>query len=272
MIKEKIKAILERLTGHQYIEIILRGNAAITAALSIFPKESIILIPEEGGWIHYKKAPAQVGSKTIEIRCDDARINLPDLEEKLKRRKCAAFLYQNPGGYFAEQPMREIYVLCQKYHCLVIMDVSGAIGTPLCNGKYADILVGSFGEWKLVEAKIGGFISSNDKDIWKKVITTIKPLEDAAALQKIEVKLRELPQRIEFLQRLKGKIIQDLRNYSLVYPTDRGFVVIVKYNSETEKQKVINYCIKNKYHYTECPRYIRINKPAISIELKREQE
>src|SRR3990167_8903127 len=124
MLAGDIKTILKTLTHHPFLEIVFRGNAAITAALSIFPKESIILIPEEGGWIHYKKAPAQVGSKTIEIRCDDARINLPDLEEKLKRRKCAAFLYQNPGGYFAEQPMREIYVLCQKYHCLVIMDVS----------------------------------------------------------------------------------------------------------------------------------------------------
>lgn len=272
MIRERIRAILQRLTGHQHLEVVSRGNAAITAALSIFPKESIILIPEEGGWIHYKRAPIQLGLEIIEFRCDDAKISLVDLKEKLSQKKIAAFLYQNPGGYFAEQPMKEIYELCQKHNCLVIMDVSGSIGTPLCDGKYADILVGSFGEWKLVEAKVGGFISCKDELMWEKVKTKVESLNDENSLQKICQQLLQLPTRIDYLQKLRDKIMKDLSGFSILYPKDTGFGVVVKYNSETEKQKVIDYCIKNKYYYAECPRYIRINKPAISIELKREQK
>ncbi len=272
MIKEKIKGRLQQLTGHQHNEIVSRGNNAITSALSIFPEGSTILIPEEGGWIHYKKAPVQLGLKIQEIKCDDAKINLTDLKDKLKTTKCAAFLYQNPGGYFAEQPMVEIYELCTKNNCLVIMDVSGGIGTPLCNGTYADIMVGSFGEWKLVEAKVGGFISAKSELMWEKVKTKVEIFNDENSLHTIHRQLLQLPQRIAYLQTLRDKIMKDLDGFNILYPKDTGFVVVVEYNTTEKKQEIIGYCTKNKHHYTECPRYIRINKPAISIELKREQQ
>ena len=35
------------------------------------------------------------------------------------------------------------------------------------------------------------------------------------------------------------------------------------------KQRIIDYCNENNLEFTECPRYIRINEPAISIEVKR---
>ncbi|MBI2125358.1 aminotransferase class I/II-fold pyridoxal phosphate-dependent enzyme, partial [Candidatus Woesearchaeota archaeon] len=132
--KEEILAELQKLTGHNHLEITLRGDAAITAAIFLVPKDKILLIPEEGGWLSYPKIPKKLGLKVVEVKCDDARINLKDLQQKLQEHPCGALLYQNPGGYFAEQPMEEIYQLCQKNQCLVIMDVSGSIGTKLCNG------------------------------------------------------------------------------------------------------------------------------------------
>ena len=155
MIKQEIIPSLQKLTGHDFIDITTRGDAAITAALSVIPKDKAVLIPEEGGWLSYPKIPQKLGLAVIEVKCDDAKINILDLQKKLQEHNCGALLYQNPGGYFAEQPMKEIYSLCQEKKCLVIMDVSGSIATDLCDGKYADILVGSFGEWKLVEAKAG---------------------------------------------------------------------------------------------------------------------
>ena len=272
MLAGDIKTILKTLTHHPFLEIVFRGNAAITSALSIFPKESTILIPEEGGWIHYKKAPLQLGLKVMEVKCDDAKINLTDLREKINSVKPAALLYQNPGGYFAQQPMKEIYELCHKNKCVVIMDVSGSIGTPLCDGKYADILVGSFGEGKLVEAKVGGFISCKDEKIWRRVNSAVNILADEKSLKVIHHHLLHLSARIEYLQKIRQDVLQDLSEFSIPYPQDIGFVVVVKYNDENEKQKIIGYCRKNNFAYTQCPRYIRINKPAISIELKREQE
>ncbi|MDP3698461.1 MAG: aminotransferase class I/II-fold pyridoxal phosphate-dependent enzyme [Nanoarchaeota archaeon] len=282
-IKEEIISALQKLTGHKYVEITPRGDAAIAAALSLVSKDKTVLIPEEGGWLSYPKIPAKLGLKVIEVKCDDAKINLQDLRNKLKEYSCGALLYQNPGGYFAEQPMKEIYSLCQTNNCLVIMDVSGSIGTKLCDGSYADVLVGSFGEWKLVEAKAGGFISCKDKALFEKVNKDIAVLTEIGSLKIILQKIRELPERILFLTQKRKKIIKDLKNFDLVHRNDLGFVVVVKYKNQTEKEtnkmtshfelsqkeSLINYCKHNNLPWTECPRYIRLNKPAISIEVKR---
>jgi len=170
---------------------------------------------------------------------------------------------------------------------LVIMDVSGSIGTDLCDGKYADILVGSFGEWKLVEAKAGGFISTKDKDLFevikKNAQMNVQMLDDQEILKLISQKLEELPQRISFLTEKRKKIIDDLKKYEIVHKNDLGFVVVVKYGQGSQKEdnqkasptgissreNLINYCKDNHLPWTECPRYIRLNKPAISIEVKK---
>src|SRR3989344_9523520 len=131
MIKHKVISLLQKLTKQDFMDITIRGDAAITAALSIVPKDKAVLIPEEGGWLSYPKIPAKLGLKVIEVKCDDAKINLLDLQHKLQENSCGALLYQNPGGYFAEQPMKEIYSLCRKNSCLMIIDVSGSIGTDL---------------------------------------------------------------------------------------------------------------------------------------------
>ena len=76
MVKNEIISSLQKLTGHSFIEITPRGDAAITAALSTILKDKIILIPEEGGWLHYKTGPKKIGLLTEEVKCDDAAINL----------------------------------------------------------------------------------------------------------------------------------------------------------------------------------------------------
>src|SRR3989344_5118418 len=199
MIKEQLLSALQKLTKHDLIEITPRGDAAITAALSIIPKDKAVLIPEEGGWLSYPKIPKKLGLAVIEVKCDDAKINLQDLQQKLQEHPCGALLYQNPGGYFAEQLMKEIFTVCTKNDCLVIMDVSGSIGTRLCDGNYADMLVGSFGEWKLVEAKGGGFISCKNPELFENVKKHAAILEDEQIFNIISEKIKELPERIAFL-------------------------------------------------------------------------
>ena len=257
--------VLKRLTNHDYVEVVVRGNSAISSALAIASEK--ILIPEEGGWIHYQTAPKSLGLNVQEVKCNDAKIDLKDLEKKAK--SCDTFLYQNPGGYFAQQPMRTIYNICKKNNCLVILDVSGSIGTDLCDGNYADIIVGSFGKWKLVEARMGGFISCKKYDLWKKIKVT--KLEQEEDLLKILQKLEELPERIRFLQNIRDKVSNDLSNFNLqiVRPRDLGFVLVIKYRDDQEKENIINYCKDNELEWTECPRYIRLMDKAISIEVKR---
>lgn len=286
LIEKEIISSLEKITSHKYIKITTRGNAAIKAALSVISKSentkrNEILIPEEGGWLTYKDLPQKMGIPFAEVKCDDAKINLQDLQQKLQAGKYALFLYQNPGGYFAEQPMEKIYALCRKYGCLAVIDVSGSIGTELCDGNYADILVGSFGKWKLVEAHVGGFVSCKEKKLFEAL--SVEELKDKDNLKLVLEKLKELDGRVKFLTKKAKKIKKELNNFNVAHADDLGFVVVVKYHDETkkennkttsrfklsQKESIINYCKKNSLEWTECPRYIRLNEKAVSIEVKR---
>lgn len=261
----KIKNLIQNLTNHPHIKLATRGNTAIDAALKLLLSNSTLLIPEEGSWIHYQKAPKKLGLKAIEVVCTNAKINIEDLKIKLQN-KPSAFLYQNPGGYFAEQPFETIYNLCKKHHCLVILDASGSLGTSLCNGKYADIIICSFGKGKLVNAEVGGFISCKDKNLFAKIQT---PQLETTHYPLILEKLKQLNKRIDKLNAIKEKIINDLKEHNILYPHDTGFVLLITYKNDTEKTNLIDYCQTNNLPYTECPRYIRIKRPAISIEIKR---
>ena len=259
---------LKKLTQHDYLEIVTRGNSAIDSAVKLLSKEKKLLIPEEGGWLHYKTVPKMQGVEEIEVKCNNAIIDVEDLKLKLTQHDCSALLYQNPGGYFAPQDMEKIYQLCQENNCLVILDVSGSIGTMLCNGNYADIIIGSFGKWKLVEAQTGGFISTKSKELFEKL--ELEKLDNDHIFL-INQKIDELPNRIRFLEEIKDKIINDFTNHNLeiLYPDEIMFVIIIKYRNNDEMERVINYCKDNNLPWTECPRYIRLNDKAISIELKR---
>lgn len=273
MLSSTITAHLQRLTRHRFLSLVSRGNVAIETALSFLPQHSRILIPDEGGWLSYKSIPQRLGLAVEEVKCHEARINVQSLREKFFAQRYAAFLYQNPGGYFAEQPIAEIYDLCRKNSCLVIMDVSGAIGTELCKGNYADLLVGSFGRGKLVNAGVGGFISAKEKRVWGALVKNIIPFADQKTQAQIQQKLVQLPQRIQQLQELRSKVFEDLEKgkIEIVHRADVGFVVVARFADENEKKMIIDYCSSNHLEYTECPRYIRLNQPAISIEVKRRE-
>ncbi|MBI4151715.1 hypothetical protein HY496_01985 [Candidatus Woesearchaeota archaeon] len=268
--RERIRRLLRQRTRYPFVAITNRGDAAIKAVLSSLPKDKTLLIPEEGGWISYQRIPREKHLLVEEVRCGDGKLSLEDLRMKLETRACSALLYQNPGGYFAEQPASEIYSTCRDKNCLVIMDVSGAIGTPLCESAAADIFAGSFGESKLVNAGKGGFLACRDEAVFRSIIFT--EASDPVILSSIEDHLENLDRRISFLTQRREQVIRDLRDFSILHKNDLGFVVVVVFSSAEEKEKIINYCQQNSLEWTECPRYIRVKRPAISIELKRLEE
>lgn len=272
MSKEEVIAKIKELTGCKYVKLATRGNTAIDAAVS-----GKILIPEEGGWLHYQKFDHDT------VKCNDGKIDLDDLKKKLATGKYHAFLYQNPGGYFAEEPIQEIYKICKENNCLVVLDVSGSLGTELCDGDYADIIVGSFGRWKPVNAEVGGFVASNDRSLFRKVEKNIKELKEESSLKIILEKLNGLQERLKFLTDKRKQVINDLKDFDIVHKDDFGLVVVVKFSTDkekesnkttsrfklSEKESIINYCKNNNLPWTECPRYIRLNKKAVSIEVKK---
>ena len=263
--RKRVIARLKELTGHDFVEVVTRGNSAIRSALRLVKKG--LLVPSEGGWLTYKDYPEKMGLKFEFVDCKDAKIDIGGLKEKLSGGEFDVFLYQNPGGYFAEQPMKEICEVCKEYGCLVVLDASGGIGTDLCDGKFADVILGSFGRWKLVEAKGGGFISSKNEEVFEKL--ELEVLEDTKQWKIIEKELKKLPKRIDLLLKERELVIADLKSFDVLYKDDLGFVVVVAYDDLEDKEKIVKYCKEHKLEFTECPRYITVQRNAISIELKR---
>ncbi len=265
----QIKQKLQELTTYQHIQLTSRGNTAIKAALQTLLTNSTILIPEEGGWLTYKTLPEECGLQFEQVRCKDGLLDLEDLQQKVESKQYSALLYHGLGGYSVEEPIKEIYDLCKEHNVTVILDTSGTLGTELCNGSYADIIVGGFGRWKAADAGKGGFIATNDAQAFAK-IQEQEEFADEAILTKILEKLTNLTKRLTFLLNTRKKIIADLEDkFEILHKDSRGLVVLIPYKDEKTKDEIVSYCNENNYEYTECPRYIRINRDAISIEVKR---
>ena len=155
--------LLKKYTRHKNVAILSRGNEAILEALKLVkrvnPKKRVI-IPDQGGWLTYEKYILDSGFDIIKIKTDRGVI-IPDILKK-NILDSAALLITSFAGYYSEQPLEEISKICKQNQCLLIEDASGSIGdNKLCNGLLSDIIVGSFGQWKIVNYGNYGFISSN---------------------------------------------------------------------------------------------------------------
>ncbi|MFH1439031.1 MAG: DegT/DnrJ/EryC1/StrS family aminotransferase [Candidatus Woesearchaeota archaeon] len=289
--KNKIIKLIQKYTDHRYVMLTDSGNLAIYAAMYYLKQKGFdsIIIPDQGGWLTYKQYPKKLKLDIIEMRTDEGVVILDYFDElcelvKKEKRK-VALLITSLAGYHAEQPLRKISEICKKHGILLIEDTnaigdrirkdrSDKINTKLCNGNYADIIIGSFGRWKVVDNEHGGFISSNDKEVIdvicsdngsdEKLMEKIRPkdLDEEKLLGKLEQAHERLNYLIEMCSSIKNELA--VMGVKVFNKDKRGIVVIAEHS-----KKVIDYCKKNRLEYTECPRYIRINKKAISIEVKR---
>ncbi len=260
--------IIANLINHSHVRLTNRGNSAILHGIRIAKacsNKKYILIPDQGGWLSYKKYPLKENLKVKELQTDLGLVDYSNLDLD----NCAALLISQPAGYFANQDLKQIYQKC-KNKCLLIVDVSGSVGDKeLCNGKFADIMLGSFGEWKPINLDYGGFISFQNKklaDLSNKI-----PLQefDKKYEKSLKKKLRLLDKKYKLFYKTASIIKTELKSFDILHKNKKGINVIVRFNNEEEKQKIIEYCNKKGLPYTECPRYIRVNDNAISIEVKR---
>jgi dTDP-4-amino-4,6-dideoxygalactose transaminase len=282
----QIIELLKEYTDHNIIELTSRGNTALFAAFycarKINLERKVVLVPDQGGWLTYLRYPKMLELGVVQVKTNYGIIDLKDLKKKLKNannkisndnvnNKICCLVYQNPAGYFAAQPIKEIYNICKKNSCLVILDASGSVGDKeLCNGNYADFIISSFGKWKPINLGYGGFVSIKDKAYYNKVkeifnTTTFNACYYASLLNK----LRNIKDRYKLFYKMNTEIKDDLKNFNIILKDKKGINVIVKFKNRKEKQEIIKYCEKNKYEFTLCPRYIRVNEKAVSIEVKR---
>ena len=238
----------------------------------IFSKRKAILIPDQGGWISFRTYPKIFGFNVKEVKTDKGVIDLKDLAKKSKN--AAAFIVTSFAGYYAEQPIAEISEICRKNRCLLIEDASGAVGMMddrLCNGKYSDVIVGSFGRWKPINLGYGGFISAGKKEYFEKTDEIYSALKFNGNHEKLLERLENAGKRLDFLFQESKKIKTELHKhgYRAFHSGKRGLNVVVGFRSNEEKNGIIDYCKKNNYGFVVCPKDIRVNEKAISIEVKR---
>ncbi|MBD3163664.1 hypothetical protein GF323_00520 [Candidatus Woesearchaeota archaeon] len=256
--------LLSRYTGKRYIYLTPRGNKSVLLALKIakaMDKKKVI-IQDQGGWITYLQYPQKLKMQLIKLKTDFGIIEPNELSKHLDSE--SVLLVNSLSGYFAEQPVGLLNAMCRQKNALLINDASGSIGTE--TAKFGDIIIGSFGEDKPVSLEYGGFIAFDDKEYSK---AGVEDEFDRSRIKKLSFRLQSLPERLRLFEKHHNRIKKDLEDMEIMHKEKRGINVIIKFNSPNERERIINYCRKNSYQYTECPRYIRVNADAISIEVKR---
>jgi dTDP-4-amino-4,6-dideoxygalactose transaminase len=161
---DKIKS----LTGHENVKITSSGNNSIFIALCAI--EGDLIIPDQGGWHGFKQIAKFLGKNIITLKTDLGLISTEYLEE-LDVKENSALIYTSFAGYCAEQDTKSISKYCKNNNITTIEDASAGIGDSekrLGNGKYADIIIASTGSPKIINVGSGGFITSNDEDIFRK--------------------------------------------------------------------------------------------------------
>ena len=258
-VRKELNEELKKLVGKKHVRLVARGNTAIKIALQVC-SDGIgdkVIVPDQGGWITYLEYPKKLGLKMAKLKTDAGLINASDL---VGLKGC--LLYTNMAGYFAEQPVSEIY---SKFDGKVVLDVC-SLG--LQKDWPADIVIGSFGRWKVVNAEYGGFIAVDDKKLFDKIMK-IPADFDCGYVERIKEKLIGAEGRLKFLMGVADKIKKELSDFDIIHREKKGINVVVRFKDSGEKQKILKYCKDNNYEHTLCPRYIRVEEDAISIEVKR---
>jgi hypothetical protein len=256
---------LQQLTGNKYIQLTEKGNKSVWIALALakdFLDKEKALIQDQGGWITYKQYPKKLGLGIVEIKTNHGLLDLNDLEDKADEN--SVLLTNSTPGYAAFEDMQKVAEVCKRKKCLLINDVSGSIGTEAA--KIGDVVFGSFGKWKPVNLEYGGFIATNNDTYYQEFEPSYF---DEHRYDELMKKLEELPERLKKFQEIRKKILEDLQSFNIIHKDKQGINVIIKFNDDEVKKRILDYCKENKLEFTECPMYIRINEPAVSIEVKR---
>jgi len=226
--------MLDKLTGKKNIVLTKSGNKAILQALRLAKQLGYreLYLADQGGWITYH----QYGKKLkFNIHYLETDLGLIDFKQV---KKNSVIIFNAMPAYAFEQTK-----LPKTRDYLAIADITGSIGSWDVD---ADILVCSFGENKMINLGTGGMIASN----------MYLPFEESFEGKERELKKRiiDLPNRLKKLRELRSKVVKEVK---ALRPDHNGINVIS-----------IEYCEKNNLEYKKCPMRIKVNIPAVSIEIQ----
>ena len=270
--KEQCEEILRNLTGKKFVLFVQRGNVAIRLALKLAKNIGYkrVLLQDQGGWITYRQFCKKEKLEYSDIKTDYGIVEL----NTIKHYSGCTLLINSMPAYAALQPTREIARVCMKQNNFIINDASGSIGTE--EAKFGDLILGSFAIDKPVNIEgHGGFIATDDKKYFDFLEKNNSSIE--IDFNGLLGKLSNLNKRLCDLKVIKNKLIHQLETAefanNIIHKEKKdygqGINLIVRFDSERQKEKLIKLAEKENLEFTLCPRDIRVNVSAISFEIKR---
>ncbi|MFH1400418.1 MAG: hypothetical protein ABIH41_02770 [Nanoarchaeota archaeon] len=253
---EEAREFIKRLTGKAYVVFTTRGNQSILEALRHHKEKKKVLTQDQGGWITYTQAIKKLKMQEVRLITEHGAADRT-FKAQIRDHPDSVLLWNSMPAYAACDDTRMIHEECRKNNITFINDVSGSIGTD--HAKHGDVIIGSFGKNKPIDVGEGGFIASN---------TPINTAETPPHHSLMD-KLKNLEHRLAMYERERAKVIKDLNHYRIVHKDRKGINVIVLFDSDKERDALIKYCQDHHLEFTLCPRYIRVNQKAVSIEIKR---
>ncbi len=268
--KKKAEESLKDFTCHEHARVVNSGNSAIMAAMNSI--KGPVLLPDQGGWTGFKRIAEFLGLEIEYIPTNQGLIDLEDLDTHIKLSNPQSLFITSFAGYMAEQAVKEIFELCDESGVILVEDASGAIGDPqksLACGEHAHIIVASTGSPKIVNLGNGGFISTNDPKILNKSSYLLKSLRASPvicagmveALEKAPDDFSKTVHACNFLKKkIKTAMFRGYRGINITLPAENP----KKMGVELKKR----IAVKGGGIISTCPRYDRINQPAVCLEIK----
>jgi dTDP-4-amino-4,6-dideoxygalactose transaminase len=264
---------IKRFTKHEQVKIVNSGSSAILSVMSTF-KDSV-MIPDQGGWVGFNRMAEFCGLNINYLPTEFGLVQVDVLEDFIEKFNPEALFITSFAGYMAEQPLKEVYKVCEDMGVIMVEDASGGIGDVtglLGNGEHAHVILASTGSPKTVNVGNGGFISTNNTNILesaKNILNGLKadPITCAGIAVEIENAPHIISKTIETCRYLKSQI-SDFRE--VLHVNKQGLNVGIPDKSP----KKLGYLLRKGLNVhggsiiTVCPNYNRIKSNAVCIEIK----
>jgi len=285
----QIKKDIQDLTGKKHIFFTNRCNESLKIAVSLAKEvqkskyfgsdeksSTKLLMQKEGGWLTYPQLALKNKMRPIYISMNDGKVELSEINSE---NKGDILIMNSMPAYSFHEEMAEVEKKCIDNKVFLINDCSGSIGSDAA--RYGDVVVCSFGHAKPLDIGVGGFIATDNYS--KNILMSVENIErdelfflngaqEKIDLQMLSYALIGLKEKLEYWKKITKKVKKELIKSGfnvLNSDFESGINVLAGFSNEEEKENLIKYCSEHKLEYTLCPRYIRTNSNAISIEIKR---
>ena len=258
---------ISNLTGKDEVKITSSGNNSIFIALSAV--EGDVIIPDQGGWHGFKQIARFLNKNIITLKTDLGLINTDYLDE-LNISESSALIFTSFAGYAAEQDVKKITGYCRDSGILTIEDASAGIGDDKnILAKNSDVILASTGSPKMINAGSGGFIATDEAEIFKRTSLPQKLSKTSQIVcSGIDSELNQVKRNLEVSLNATSYVKKHIPG--AIHAKKRGLNVIIP--DDDAKSKCWNLkrtlTTDRSGFITTCPNYNRIKQKAICVEIK----